>query len=114
MLLSNPRKRHFISVSNAYLYSTLTTNTSISTRNHDVNLFPVMPYWPPSSLPSSIIFADCFLVTDDMDADVGAAAQTAGGPGASAPQFLPSLEPERQDGPIPEAPGVCWRARVAF
>lgn len=68
--------------SNAYLYSTLTPNASISNRNRDVNLFLVMPYWPPSSLPSSIIFGDCFLVIDDTDAEAGAAAaQTAGGSG---------------------------------
>lgn len=73
--------------SNAYLYSTLTTNASIPNRNHGVNLFPVTPYWPPSSPPSSIIFADCFLVIDDMDAAVGAAAGESG-----APQSRPSLD----------------------
>lgn len=102
-----PQEASFSSGSNAYLYSTLTTNASISNRNHDVNLFLVTPYWPPSSLPGSIIPADCFSVIDDMDADVGAAAQTAGESGVSAPNFL---EPERQDGLIPEAPtGQNWK-----
>lgn len=48
---------------NVYSYSTLTTNSaSVSNFNHDVNLFPVTPYWLPSLIPSSIIFSwDCFL-----------------------------------------------------
>lgn len=58
---------------NVYSYSTLTTNSaSVSNFNHDVNLFPVTPYWPPSLIPSSIIFSwDCFpffvavIVVDD-------------------------------------------------
>lgn len=59
---------------NVYSYSTLTTNSaSVSNFNHDVNLFPVTPYWLPSLIPSSIIFSrDCFflycvvIVDDDV------------------------------------------------
>lgn len=48
---------HTACCSNVYSYSTLTTNAAaVSNFNHDVNLFPVMAYWLPSLIPSSIIF----------------------------------------------------------
>lgn len=53
-----PGSRCFHGDSNVHLYSTLTT---ISDHNRGVNLFLVMPYWPPAFLPSSIIFGRLLL-----------------------------------------------------